>query len=111
MCVRALIQQVYTAHNVETPQKMNVEGLTRENVASHLQKYRLQQRRNTDDEGSCEQADDLEIKPVSVLRGAQRRKRKVVRSLMARNEGLGSTSRAPEAECSDDTAGSASGGA
>lgn len=92
---------------------MNVEGLTRENVASHLQKYRLQQRRNTDDEGSCEQVEeDVDPKPASpVLRGAQRRKRKFVRPSSARNEGLGSTSRPPEAECSDDTAGSASGGA
>lgn len=81
-------------------QKMNVEGLTRENVASHLQKYRLQQQQkkgNTDDEGSCEQADDMDAKVASpVVRGAQRRKRKVVPSPLARNEGLGSTSRPPE---------------
>mmetsp|Transcript_1973 Transcript_1973/g.5808 ORF Transcript_1973/g.5808 Transcript_1973/m.5808 type:complete len:86 (+) Transcript_1973:1276-1533(+) len=30
---------------------MNVEGLTRENVASHLQKYRLHLKRNTAAEG------------------------------------------------------------
>lgn len=92
---------------------MNVEGLTRENVASHLQKYRLQQRRgNTDDEGSCEQAEEPEAKAAEpALRGAQRRKRKAIRSPLARNEGLGSTSRPPETDCcSDDTAGSASGG-
>ncbi len=29
-------------------QAMNVEGLTRENVASHLQKFRLQLRRDKD---------------------------------------------------------------
>lgn len=29
-------------------QKMNVDGLTRENVASHLQKYRLQLKREQD---------------------------------------------------------------
>lgn len=31
--------------DLDALQKMNVEGLTRENVASHLQKYRLQLKR------------------------------------------------------------------
>ncbi len=85
---------------------MNVDGLTRENVASHLQKYRLQQqRKNTDDEGSCEIQGFTEGKSgaaVPLSRTVNRRKRKASKlsgGMPGRTEGtegLGSTSRLQE---------------
>lgn len=83
---------------------MNVDGLTRENVASHLQKYRLQQRKNTDDEGSCENQGTTDGKsPTAAAAAAQRsthrRKRKASKlsgGMPGHTEGLGSTSRLQE---------------
>ena len=37
---------------------MNVDGLTRENVASHLQKYRLQLRKGGDGKGDMDKLVD-----------------------------------------------------
>ena len=45
----------YLAPTFRSMQLMNVDGLTRENVASHLQKYRLQLRK--EEEGKGEELD------------------------------------------------------
>uniref|UniRef100_A0A061R2D3 Two-component response regulator arr1 n=1 Tax=Tetraselmis sp. GSL018 TaxID=582737 RepID=A0A061R2D3_9CHLO len=42
-------------------QLMNVEGLTRENVASHLQKYRLSLKRNEKAEGEATHGDSADV--------------------------------------------------
>ena len=51
LCLTSLVQCVNRRPGV---QMMNVEGLTRENVASHLQKFRLQLKRENrlDDDGN-----------------------------------------------------------